>query len=144
MIHYFNEDIIYNLKHKRVVSSWIKQIVESKGFSLGDINVIFTSDAYLLEMNNKYLGHNYYTDIITFDYCDDKIVSGDLFISIDCVKSNSEHYGQTFDNELHRVIIHGVLHLIGFDDHNDDNIKQMRNAEDEALVLYYSLLTSAK
>lgn len=144
MIHYFNEDIIYNLKHKRVVSSWIKQIVESKGFSLGDINVIFTSDAYLLEMNNRYLGHNYYTDIITFDYCDDKIVSGDLFISIDCVKSNSEHYGQTFDNELHRVIIHGVLHLIGFDDHNDEDIKQMRNAEDEALVLYDSLLTSAK
>lgn len=140
MISYFNEDIKFDLKYKRIISGWIKSIIESKGYNRGDINIIFTSDEYLLSVNRKYLGHDYYTDIITFDYCQDRTVSGDLFISVDSVKANAQDFKQEFLTELHRVIIHGILHMTGYDDHTPEDVDAMRKAEDEALQTLDTLL----
>lgn len=140
MVSYFNEDKKFNLKNKRAISKWIKLIIETKGYRRGDINVIFTSDDYLLSVNKKYLSHDYYTDIITFDYCEDKLVSGDLFISIDSVKANAQEFQQEFLTELHRVIIHGILHLTGYDDHTYEDSAAMRQAENESLQLLENLL----
>ena len=113
-------------------------VAESEIKRIGDINIIFCSDPYILDVNLKYLQHDYFTDIITFDYCEGKTLSGDLFISIDSVRENSIFYGTEFIDELHRVIVHGVLHLIGYDDHCDDDIKVMRSKEN-----YYLQLRSA-
>ncbi len=134
MIRYFQEQTSFSLKSKLVVKKWIKSVIEQYGKRVGDINFIFCSDPYLLEINKQFLGHDYYTDIITFDYCDGKIVAGDIYISIDTVEANAVEYSQTFENELHRVIIHGVLHLLGEDDHSEEDIKSMRAAEDKALA----------
>ncbi len=134
MIRYFQEQTTFNLKSKLVVKKWIKSVIEQYGKRVGDINFIFCSDPYLLEINKQFLGHDYYTDIITFDYCQGKVVSGDIYISIDTVEANAVEYNQTFENELHRVIIHGVLHLLGEDDHSEEDIKSMRAAEDKALA----------
>lgn len=114
-------------------------VCESEIRKLGDINVIFCSDNYILDINMKYLQHDYFTDIITFDYCHDNIISGDLFISIDSVKENSEYYGTDFQEELNRVLIHGVLHLIGYDDHSESDIKTMRSKEEYYLSLRKNL-----
>ena len=136
MIVYHSEDVSFALKNKREISSWIKRIVstESKNqWKIGDINIIFCSDNYLLEMNNKYLKHNYFTDIITFDYCESDIISGDLFISIDTVKSNSFEYKTDFLDELFRVIIHGILHLLGFNDSTAEEQIEMKSAEERSL-----------
>ena len=101
----------------------------------GEISIIFCSDSYLLEINKKYLGHDYYTDIITFDYCEQNRISGDLFISVDTVKANAEFYNVAFHDELHRVIIHGVLHLLKEDDMTPTQQQQMRVAEERALAI---------
>jgi len=135
MIRYFSEDTAFLYKGKRLTSNWLKQVAEQEGKRIGQIGVIFCSDPYLLGINREYLGHDYYTDIITFDYCEGKLLSGDLFISIDTVRDNAAFYGTTFDNELHRVIVHGLLHLIGYDDHSDADIAAMRAAEDRSLAL---------
>lgn len=111
---------------------------ESRG--IGDINVIFCSDRYILDVNVKYLGHDYFTDIITFDYCEGTVLSGDLFISVDSVRENAIYYGTEFEDELNRVLIHGVLHLIGYDDHTEEQIAQMRNKEDYYLELRKSIV----
>lgn len=124
---------------KKEIKSWIKNVIEQRGGKLGDISYIFCNDEYILNVNKEYLNHDYYTDIITFDYTEkdfssDKIkISGDLFISIDTVKSNSEELGLDFNQELHRVIIHGVLHLLGLKDKTDKEAKEMRKAEEECL-----------
>lgn len=102
---------------------------------MGDISIIFCSDNYLLDVNKKYLQHNYYTDIITFDYCEGNRLSGDLFISVDSVRLNAAEYGTSFEDELNRVIVHGLLHLMGYDDHTDDDITQMRAKENASLQL---------
>ena len=107
---------------------------------IGDINVIFCSDNYILDVNMKYLQHDYFTDIITFDYCEDDTLSGDLFISVDSVKENASFYGTEFEVELNRVIVHGLLHLIGYDDHKDQDIKMMRSKEDYYLELRSKLV----
>ncbi len=133
MIRYFQEQTTFNLKNKLTVKRWIKSVVEGRGCKVGDVNVIFCSDPYLLEINKQFLGHDYYTDIITFDYCEDDIVSGDIYISIDTVEANAREYSQPFETELHRVIIHGILHLLEFDDHSEEDIKEMRVAEDASL-----------
>ena len=96
---------------------------------MGNINIIFCSDNYILDVNVKYLGHDYFTDIITFDYCEKNILSGDLFISIDTVRDNAEFYKTEFQDELNRVIVHGLLHLIGYDDHTPEEQKIMREKE---------------
>jgi rRNA maturation RNase YbeY len=117
------------------ISNWIQTIVSRETKQLGDITYIFCNDAYILDINQRYLEHDYYTDIITFDYCEENIISGDLFISLDTVKSNSELLKTTFLQELHRVIIHGVLHLCGYKDKTPEDEKIMRAKEDEALLL---------
>ena len=106
---------------------------------MGEINYIFCSDPYLLEINKQYLGHDYFTDILTFDYSQKPVVSGDLFISIDTVRENAEYYGATFEEELHRVIVHGLLHLIGYDDHTPEEQKTMREKENYYLDIRKSL-----
>ncbi len=135
MIRYFTEDIRFQYKGKRLTSNWLKKVAEQEEKRIGGVSIIFCSDPYLLGINREYLGHDYYTDIITFDYCEGKLLGGDLFISIDTVRDNAAFYGTSFDNELHRVIVHGLLHLIGYDDHSDADTAAMRAAEDRALSL---------
>jgi len=139
MIRYHIEDIQFKLLHKRILTSWIKRSIQEK-MDLGELNFIFCSDDYLLNINKQYLNHNYYTDVITFDYCNQNILSGDIFISLDTVRENSIEYNVSFDNELYRVMIHGVLHLLGFDDKSNEDKVQMKNAEDEALLSLQNIL----
>lgn len=113
--------------------SWYTDVVTSFGKELGDITVVCCSDEYLLEMNREHLDHDYYTDIITFDYSEGTVVSGDLFISLDRVLDNAEQLNLLFRDELHRVCIHGVLHLCGLKDKSEEDELRMRGAEDEAL-----------
>ena len=129
MVSYFTEDIAFPFKEKRLTSRWLKFVAESEAKRLGDISVIFCSDNYILDVNIKYLKHDYYTDIITFDYCEGNRLSGDLCISIDSVRENAAFYGTEFADELNRVIVHGVLHLIGYDDHTEEDIAVMRAKE---------------
>ena len=130
MIRYYSEDTNFEFKGRLLNNRWIKFVAESEVRKVGDINVIFCSDNYILDVNMKYLQHDYFTDIITFDYCEDDVLSGDLFISIDSVKDNALFYGTDFPDELNRVIVHGILHLIGYDDHTDSEQKTMRSKED--------------
>ena len=139
MVRYFFEDVKLDYKDRRFNNSWLKLVAESEIRRLGDINIIFCSDPYILNINIQYLGHDYFTDIITFDYCEGKKISGDLFISVDSVRENAAFYGVDFNEELHRVIVHGVLHLIGYDDHTEDEIKTMRSKENYYLDLRNSL-----
>jgi len=136
MIKYFSEDTSYIFKSKRYNSSWLTEVARKEGKTIGDISVIFCSDSYLLDINKKYLGHDYYTDIITFDYCQGDVLSGDLFISVDTVKDNASFYKTQFNEEIHRVVVHGLLHLIGYDDHSDEDQKLMRFKENEYLKFY--------
>lgn len=140
MVRYFFEDTPFQFKPKRLTSSWLKMVAESEIRKLGDINVIFCSDNYILDINQKYLQHDYFTDIITFDYCEGNKLSGDLFISVDSVRENSIFYHTAFEDELNRVIVHGLLHLIGYDDHTEEDIAQMRSKENYYLELRKSLL----
>ena len=135
MVSYYNEDIVFPFKEKRLTSRWLKFVAESESKRLGDVAVIFCSDNYILDVNIKYLQHDYYTDIITFDYCEGKTLSGDLFISIDSVRENAHEYGAEFDDELHRVMVHGLLHLIGYDDHTPEEEKTIHEKEDYYLKL---------
>lgn len=129
MVSYFNEDISFPFKEKRLTSRWLKFVAESESKRLGDIAVIFCSDNYILDVNIKYLQHDYFTDIITFDYCEGNRLSGDLFISIDSVRENAAFYKTEFAQELNRVIVHGLLHLIGYDDHTPEDVAVMRVKE---------------
>ena len=135
MIRYFCEDIRFTYKNKLANNRWLKMVAGSEIRKIGDINVIFCSDNYILDINMKYLQHDYFTDIITFDYCEGKVLSGDLFISVDSVRENSIEFGTDFEEELHRVIVHGVLHLIGYDDHTDEDKKVMRQKENYYLQM---------
>jgi len=135
MISYFFEDTNFQFKGKIKNNQWLKLVAESEIRRIGDINIIFCSDNYILDINQKYLQHDYFTDIITFDYCENEKLSGDLFISIDSVRENSIEYKTEFVDELNRVMVHGVLHLIGYDDHNDEDIAQMISKENYYLSL---------
>ena len=135
MVSYFTEDTSFQFKHKRLNNRWLKLVAQSEVRRLGDISIIFCSDNFILDINIKYLNHDYFTDIITFDYCEDDIISGDLFISVDSVRENAAFYGTEFEDELNRVIVHGVLHLIGYDDHSEEDIAQMRAKENYYLSL---------
>ena len=117
------------------ISDWVNRVVVNNGGEIGEINYYFCSDDYLLQMNREHLNHDYYTDIITFDYTVANIISGDLFISIDTVRDNAEEYKCEYFEELYRVIIHGVLHLLGIDDKTDEDQEIMTQKEDESLVL---------
>ena len=140
MIRYFSEDINFEFKGKSLNNKWLKFVAESEVRKLGNINIIFCSDNYILDVNMRYLQHDYFTDIITFDYCEGNVLSGDLFISIDSVRENAVLYGAEFEDELNRVMVHGLLHLIGYDDHTDEEQKAMREKEDYYLSLRKSLI----
>jgi probable rRNA maturation factor len=134
-IQFFTEDIEFKLKTPRKVSSWIKATIESEGKELGGINFIFCSDEYLVQINIEYLDHNTYTDIITFDNSEEEgTIEGDIFISIDRIRENASSFNKTQTDELHRVIIHGVLHLIGYLDKKPADKKLMTAKEDEYLA----------
>lgn len=134
-IHFFQEDVSFRLLHQRKLRSWIIECVSHYTKVVGDLNYIFCSDAYLLEMNKEHLQHDYETDIITFDYSDNETVSGDLFISLDRVIDNAKTLKVKRQDELHRVMIHGVLHLAGFKDKNPQDQAEMRSQEDYCLSL---------
>ena len=143
MILFTNDDSVsFNLKNKRFIKSWIKDIIQQNKKDLGDINYIFCSDEKILEINKEFLKHDYYTDIISFDYCEVNKINGDIFISIDTVKSNSIKYKTEFIEELHRVIIHGVLHFLGFKDKTKTDAEKMREAENKALIRLNKILSS--
>lgn len=135
MVSYFYEDTKFQFKGKLLNNRWLKLVAESEIKRLGDINIIFCSDNYILDINLRYLQHDYFTDIITFDYCEGDRLSGDLFISVDSVMENSVFYKTEFEEELHRVIVHGLLHLIGYDDHTEEDQKIMRSKENYYLSL---------
>lgn len=134
MVSYFFEDTNFKFNRRRLTSQWLKFTAESEIKRIGQVNIIFCSDNYILDINQKYLQHDYFTDIITFDYCEGKTLSGDLFISVDTVRENAIFYGTEFDDELNRVIVHGLLHLIGYDDHSVEDQKTMRSKEDYYLA----------
>jgi len=129
-IHYCNEDVSVPKFKKREITNWIKETIASEDKTTGEISFIFCSDNYLLEVNKQYLGHDYFTDIITFDYVENKVISGDIFISCDRVKENATEFGTGFDNELLRILIHGVLHLMGYKDKNRKDKLMMTKKED--------------
>lgn len=134
-ISFFAEDVSLPLNNRRLIRSWIASVISTESKLTGDVNFIFCSDEYLLEINRTHLNHDYYTDIITFDYCEDEYISGDLYISIDRVRDNAKELKQTTSTELHRVMVHGVLHLIGYGDKTPDEIREMRSKEDYYLTL---------
>ena len=111
MITYNAEGIAMPKIKKRLTSKWIKAVAASHGRKVGEVGYLFVNDDKILEVNREYLGHDYYTDIITFDYDEDDVINGDLVISLDTVRTNAEQFGKSYDDELHRVIIHGILHL---------------------------------
>ena len=135
MIRQFSEDIDIKLKGVLAIKKWLKGTLENEGFTLGEINYIFCSDNYILKINKEYLNHNYFTDIITFNYNEVKKVNADIFISIDTVKSNANSRKIDFENELHRVMVHGILHLVGYNDKTPTQQIEMTSKEDYYLNL---------
>lgn len=133
MIQYIAEGVKLPALQKQKINRWIKETAAEYEKKAGDISYIFCNDERILEINNQYLSHDYYTDIITFDYSDGPIISGDIFISIDTVRSNSEKFGVDFDNELLRILIHGILHLCGQDDKTPELRDEMTKKENRAL-----------
>jgi rRNA maturation RNase YbeY len=135
LIRQFSEDIDFKLKGVLAIKKWLKGTLENEGFTLGEINYIFCSDNYILKINKDYLNHNYFTDIITFNYNEGKKVNADIFISIDTVKSNANSRKIDFYNELHRVMVHGILHLVGYNDKTPTQQIEMTSKEDYYLNL---------
>lgn len=145
MIRFDVIDATFNLQRKNAIKNWINEIILSKNHKTGSINYVLATDPYVLDVNNQYLGHDYCTDIITFDtsdYADDlpgisrtDRISADIVISLDTVLDNSRTYGSTFSTELYRVMAHGVLHLLGYDDLTPEDAARMREGESEALAL---------
>ena len=135
MITYNSEKVKMPKIKKRETTAWIKQVAQSYGKKVGDIGYMFVDDEKILEVNREYLQNDYYTDIITFDYCEDDELNGDLVISLDTVRTNAELFGKTYEEELYRVIIHGVLHLIGINDKGPGEREIMEAAENKALAL---------
>jgi probable rRNA maturation factor len=140
MITYQSENIDFILKEKRKTSKWLKQITQNEGFRITELNYIFLNDEKLYEINLEYLDHDTYTDIITFDNSEEEdIIEGDIFISIDRIRENAATFQTSFENELRRVIAHGLLHLCGYKDKSDEDAKKMREMENESLRLWESL-----
>lgn len=125
---------------KRETTAWIKAVAKSYGRRVGEVGYMFVNDDKILEVNREYLGHDYYTDVITFDYDEDDVVSGDVIISLDTVASNAQLFNKTYEEELYRVIIHGILHLCGINDKGPGEREQMEAAENKALALRQQLL----
>ena len=136
MITFSAEGIKMPKIKKREVTAWIKAVAASYGRKVGEIGYLFVDDEKILEVNNEYLGHNYYTDIITFDYDEGDVINGDMVISLDTVRTNAEQFGKAYEEELHRVIIHGILHLCGIDDKGPGEREIMEAAENKDLEMY--------
>ncbi len=139
MIEFLSEDTHFPSVDTQRLKKWILYIIKKKDFFLGSVSIVFCSDEYILKTNREFLNHNYYTDIITFDYCEKRNISGDLLISLDTVLSNSKQYETDFLEELHRVIIHGILHLMGFDDKTPETRTIIREEENKSLALLQTL-----
>lgn len=133
------QNTLFHVKHKRFVKSWLKALIQNHGGKSGDINIILQSDEEILALNQEALQHDYYTDIITFNYNSGQIISGDLFISIDRIMENALTFASSTEEEFHRVMAHGVLHLLGFNDKSAKEQQEMRKKEDEALRLFREL-----
>ncbi len=137
MIVFFNEDIDFKFQGKNNFKSWLKKVADKEGFKIKDLNYIFCSDEYLHKINVDYLDHDTFTDIITFDNSEDEIsIEGDIFVSVDRVKENSQTLNTVFDEELKRVIVHGLLHLCGYDDHSVEDKAEMRRLEGEYILIF--------
>lgn len=135
-IRFSVQDVHFELENEQNLKKWISNVVLRRGKSVGNISYLFCDDNYLLGVNRQYLNHDTYTDIITFDYVVGNLVSGDIMISVDRVGENAEKFGVLFEQELHRVVIHGVLHLLGQGDKTDSEAAEMRRLENEALALW--------
>ena len=136
---YYSENCTFRLKNKKLINSWIKEIIRREGKLLKDISFIICDDSYLSGLNETYLKHKTLTDIITFDYCEGKFISGEIYISIDRVKENAIKFKKTFNNELCRVMAHGILHLAGYSDKTISDKIDMRAKEDGSLLLLEKL-----
>lgn len=134
-VYYYAEEVKFPDIKKRETTAWIKKVAEKYGKKIGDVSYIFCSDERILEVNREYLQHDYYTDIITFDYTEKNRIAGDLFVSLETVKTNSERFGTEYDEELHRTIIHGILHLCGINDKGPGEREIMEQNENEALAM---------
>lgn len=144
MIRYYNESCNYSLPKKRLTSAWLKSLAQQEGYALGEVNYIFCSAEHLLEMNRQFLGHDYFTDVITFDYSDrkvEKVVSGDVFIDVETVADNARIYGATKLQEMRRILAHGLLHLCGQKDKTPSAERQMHRKEDKYLAQLTTLLS---
>lgn len=126
----------FELKESEKVKQWIAEVIQRRGKAVGNVNYLFCDDEYLLDVNQRYLNHDTFTDIITFDYVAGGLISGDILISIERVGENAEKFGVPFEHELHRVVIHGVLHLLGQGDKSDAEAAEMRRQEEVALALW--------
>ena len=135
MITYNCENVKMPSIRRRDTSAWIRRVAQSYGRRVGEVGYLFCNDEKILEVNREYLGHDYYTDIITFDYCEGDMVNGDIVISLDTVRSNAELFHKGYDEELHRVIIHGILHLCGLNDKGPGERELMEAAENKALAM---------
>ena len=135
-ISYHAENVSKPKLKYRIVSNWLKQVIYKFGCITGDLTYIFCSDEYLKEINSRYLRHDYYTDIVTFDYNEGNIVSGDMFISVNRVKENSERFKCDLNDEFLRVMVHGLLHLLGYNDGSDLERETMRELENECIFMY--------
>ncbi len=135
MVSYQSDNVKFPDIKRRATTAWLRQVAATHGKKIGDVAYIFCDDDKILEVNRQYLKHDYYTDIITFDYTEGNTLNGDIFISLDTVKSNSEQQHTTYDEELHRVIIHGILHLCGINDKGPGEREVMEQAENNALRL---------
>ena len=135
MITYSSENVSFPKIKRRETTAWIRRVAATYGKRVGEVGYLFCDDAKILEVNRTYLHHDYYTDIITFDYCEGDVLNGDLVISLDTVRTNAEQFGKSYDEELHRVIIHGILHLCGQNDKGPGEREQMEAAENRALGL---------
>ena len=131
----FNYETEFSIKDENLLEKWIKNIVSNNEFNVGEINYIFCDDKYLHKLNVEFLQHDTLTDVISFDNTLGKLISGDIFISVERVEDNAKDFKVSFEDELHRVMIHGVLHYMGFKDKSEEDIKQMREAENNALIL---------
>ena len=142
MINFQTEDITFKIKNKVILKKWISEVISKKKRKTGNITFIFCSDNFLLNINKQYLNHDTFTDIITFDYSEENIkqaISGDVFISIDRVRENAVMYSKSFENELHRVIIHGILHLLGYTDKTKIAKEGMTKQENSCLKILEKL-----
>ena len=131
----FNSETSFTLNNQNKLVKWIGDVVSSEGFQVGEINYIFCDDSYLNKINQEFLNHDTFTDVISFDYTLGKEIGGDIFISIERVLENAEKFNEVFENELHRVMIHGILHFIGYKDKTKKDKTLMRTKEDEKIFI---------